>query len=300
MNMRNLLAASLFYGVALTLSAQQSVPPPPKPANDAPANAAVLKLLQVGMPESVVLDKIHAITDKFDTSIDALVVLKQAGATEAELKAIMTQGAAPADQPPAAAPSDNGPTLAETMQFIQEKLKEQGQVAYVETDSIQNRPGVIMSIIVRGADEDVMADPATCALHDAGFSDMSIETSIEGKSVSTEDQHYKVGGTIVFKEVEQITVENIQDFLNRKRAESGHPEITATVAPPVFVVELSALKPVFSIHKSISKGKKAPQVSDTTDKAVNFTFRDEEMADRVAKAILHAVELCGGGNKDKF
>jgi hypothetical protein len=31
-----------------------------------------------------------------------------------------------------------------------------------------------------------------------------------------------------------------------------------------------------------------------------FRFTDANLADRVAKAILHAVELCGGGNKDKF
>jgi hypothetical protein len=26
-------------------------------------------------------------------------------------------------------------------------------------------------------------------------------------------------------------------------------------------------------------------------------FRDEDMANRVAKALVHAVELCGGGGK---
>jgi hypothetical protein len=29
-------------------------------------------------------------------------------------------------------------------------------------------------------------------------------------------------------------------------------------------------------------------------------FADEDTANRVAKAMIHAVELCGGGDKDPF
>src|ERR1039458_5644553 len=82
---------TMFLTLVLAASitpAQQNVPPPPQPVNDAPANAEVLLLLRAGMPESVVLDKIHAITDKFDSSPSALITLKQAGATETELKAV--------------------------------------------------------------------------------------------------------------------------------------------------------------------------------------------------------------------
>jgi hypothetical protein len=35
-------------------------------------------------------------------------------------------------------------------------------------------------------------------------------------------------------------------------------------------------------------------------KADNLHFRDEETASRLAKALTHAIELCGGGNKDPF
>ena len=31
-----------------------------------------------------------------------------------------------------------------------------------------------------------------------------------------------------------------------------------------------------------------------------FPFTNADLANRVAKAITHAVELCGGGNKDLF
>jgi hypothetical protein len=34
--------------------------------------------------------------------------------------------------------------------------------------------------------------------------------------------------------------------------------------------------------------------------ALGLHFGDEDMANRVAKAMNHAAELCGGGNKDPF
>src|ERR1035437_2212204 len=98
-----LACACLFCGFALTLSAQQSVLPPPRPDNDAPANAEVLKLLRKGVQERLMLHVISATPGKFDTSADALAALKQAGATGAELSAILAKGgAASAEQPPAA------------------------------------------------------------------------------------------------------------------------------------------------------------------------------------------------------
>ena len=300
MKIRNLFLAGLLGGIAFTLYAQQPVAPPPRPAADAPANAEVLKLLRAAMPESVVLDKIRATTDKFDTSVDALIALKQAGATEAELKAVLAQGAASAEQPPAAAPAASGPSLAETMKFIQEKLKEQGQVEFVETVSVQNQPGVTIRISARSKDDDVVADPAACTLHAAGTYDQSMVTSAGGKTVATEDQHSYLAGTAAFKDVEKITVESILDFSNRHFAESGHPEFTAPAATPVFFVELSAAKTLFTRHETNTIGNKAPVVTDEPLKEAGLVFRDEEMANRVAKAMLHAVELCGGGNKDPF
>jgi len=186
MNMRNLLAACLFCGIAVTLSAQQPVVPPPRPANDAPANAEVLKLLRQGLSERVVLHVIAATPGKFDTSADALATLKQAGADEAELSAILAKGAPSPEQPPAAvvpaapvaAPAASGSSLAETMKLIQEKLKDQGLVEFVETVGVQNQPSVTIRISVRSKDDDVVADPAACTLHAAGTYDSNTVASV--------------------------------------------------------------------------------------------------------------------------
>jgi len=308
MNVRNLLAASLLCGIALSLSAQQSVPPPPRPTNDAPANAEVLKLLRKGVQERLMLHAIAATPGKFDTSADALAALKQAGATEAELSAILAKGAPSAEQPPAAvvpaapvaASAASSPTLADTMKFIQEKLKEQGLVEFVETVSVQNQPSITIRISVRSKDDDVVADPAACTLHAAGTYDSNTVASAGGKTISTEDQHSYLSGTLAFKDVEKITVEHVLDFFNRHTAESGHPEFTATAGTPVFFVELSATKTLFTRHETNTTGNKAPVVTDEPLKEASLVFRDEETANRVAKAILHAVELCGGGNKEPF
>jgi hypothetical protein len=55
------------------------------------ANGEVVKLIKAGMPESVVVAKIRSTTGTFDASADALIHLKAAGATEAELKAMLAK-----------------------------------------------------------------------------------------------------------------------------------------------------------------------------------------------------------------
>jgi hypothetical protein len=57
---------------------------------------------------------------------------------------------------------------------------------------------------------------------------------------------------------------------------------------------------VFTNHESSTKGSLAPVVSDRSEKQTVFTFGDEEIAGRVAKAFTHAVDLCGSGKKEPF
>jgi hypothetical protein len=55
-------------------------------------NDEILKLVKSGMPESVVIDKIHDAAGRLDTSADALIALKNAGATAAESIAVECLG----------------------------------------------------------------------------------------------------------------------------------------------------------------------------------------------------------------
>jgi hypothetical protein len=203
------------------------------------------------------------------------------------------QSAAPTPAPEPK-PADSGPTLAQTMQFIQEKLSEQGKVGWAETTS----NGMILRKFVNVAD--VMADPAACTLYATETVDQTFDIP-NGKTLkpgySADDLHTHIVETeqIPFKQVEKITVEKIQDFTNKSYAEAAHPEITVTVTPPVFYLVLSATSAVFSAHTSTTTGNQTPVEKDVTFKKNSLTFRDEETANKVAKAMTHAMELCGGG-----
>jgi len=61
-------------------------------------NADILKMIQAGLPEAVIVDKIIAGSGHWDVSVDALIALKQAGATPAEMKAMTAPLATPAPQ----------------------------------------------------------------------------------------------------------------------------------------------------------------------------------------------------------
>jgi hypothetical protein len=203
--------------------------------------------------------------------------------------------------PPPATHSDNGPTLAATMQFIQEKLSEQGKIGWAETTSNGMTLRKFFNIV------DVLTDPAACTLYTTETIDQTIDIP-KGKTLkpgfSADDLHTQIveTDTTSFKQIEKITVEKLQDLQNKAYAEAAHPDITVTVTPPVFYVKLWASSAVFSGHTSTTKGKQAPVEKDATNKTGGITIRDEETANKVAKAMIHAVELCGGGviKKDLF
>ncbi len=205
-------------------------------------------------------------------------------------------------QPPAPL-VDSGPTLAATMQFIQEKLSEKGKVGWAETFS--NQPSVIYRLVVNVGD--VMADPAACTLYTTESIVFIIDlppgkTVKPGGPLTADDLHTQTveTDTVSFKQVEKIAVERAQDLENQRFAEAAHPEITATVTPPVFFVKLSASNAVFSVKTTVSRGSQAAVDKETTTKTNGIVFSDEDTANRVAKAMTHAMELCGGGAKKEI
>jgi hypothetical protein len=207
--------------------------------------------------------------------------------------------------PPPPKPQDAGPSLEVTMKFIQDKMNDQGTVGYVVTRS--NANGVLFRNYFLTSE--VVADVSTCALRGKKKGTEQIEVvngatySENGKAVSGDDLRREIVFTSIspFKDVVSIVVESAQDRENRGMAEAAHPEITASYTPAVYLLLLKGTKKdAFSHHSTYSKGKEPPQDSDFKNDSTWFIFRDEETANRVAKAMLHAVELCGGGNKDPF
>ena len=197
-------------------------------------------------------------------------------------------------------PADSGPSLEVTMKFIQDKMNEHGTVGFVltspgGTNDVFSREYVLVS--------DVVADSSTCTLHAKTKDTHQVQGAgetplwVDGKPYNGH-QEWLIASTTPFKAVDSITVESAQDARNRGFAEMAHPELTVAYTPAVFALVLKGTKKdAFSFHQVWKVGERPPESSDHTDKENAFIFRDEETANRVAKAMQHAVEVCGGGSQ---
>jgi hypothetical protein len=79
-------------------------------------------------------------------------------------------------------------------------------------------------------------------------------------------------------QIEKVQVMPAEQFFGLGAAKTGHPEWSTQVQPPVSILRAQLSGNGF----------------------VAFAFYDADLADRVAKALTHASELCGGGSKDPF
>jgi hypothetical protein len=201
---------ALFIAALASASAQQAVAHPPNPTNGALANAQIMKLIQARIPESVVLEKILAATNRFDTSTDALIALKKAGATDAELSAIMS------DETVEAKPADSGPSLAVTMKFLQDKLNDIGKVTFVLF--YQN------TIVGTGSNtwtyevSNVVADPSQCRIT------THWKITRDGRTLYDSDNGFRL------RDIQDVVVEPYVQYENR----AGNPDmVTTSINPPV-------------------------------------------------------------------
>jgi len=162
--------------------------------------------------------------------------------------------------------ADNGPSLAVTMQFIQDKMNEQGKINYAlythDNSSGEDWPVYQISIEVTNA----VADTGTCRItwHKV--------TSNGGKVGIDQDFSLDLRG------VQSVEVRTSTHEAKMEDTANGSPQLDKRQDPPYFTATV------------IGKGN-----AETP-----LFFHGEDMANRVAKAMVHAVELCGGGNKDPF
>jgi hypothetical protein len=205
--------------------------------------------------------------------------------------------------PPPPMLAGNGPSLAVTMQFIQDKLNDIGPVSFVV--NLQNTirdntwTGTVSSEI-----SNVVADQNQCRIsyHWKG-------TDLEALSTNeaAPRRKYEVSPNIedfdgifpllkaaerkanikVYKDldyefslrtVQEIVVKPWEQFETEWLAKNSHPEISVTSTNPA----MTALV--------VNQPHGAQNV---------FIFTDADLADRTAKAMLHAVELCGGGKTEE-
>jgi hypothetical protein len=89
---------------------KKAVPKKTAPAEQVMTNKDVIKLVQAGIPENIVMQKIQTSKTKFDTSVDGLLELKKGGVSDNLIAFIMNPPAA--GPPPTTAPTPGPPAPA--------------------------------------------------------------------------------------------------------------------------------------------------------------------------------------------
>jgi len=162
-----------------------------------------------------------------------------------------------------------GPSLDVTLRFLQEKLNDIGSVS-VSMTAQDTAHRTSFSQNVTDTVGRVTADSGQCRI--------SYHWRMEnhGEKQSSTEFDGDIGFNL--KGVKEIVIKSFSDFQNEKFAADGSPQITVYSShPDVVMLELHGQHGAMNV----------------------FPFTDAEIADRVAKAFDHAVELCGG-TKDPF
>jgi tetratricopeptide (TPR) repeat protein len=164
----------------------------------------------------------------------------------------------------------NGPSLAVTMQFIQDTLNDIGDVHFVTSDlqpstdkTWQTRFGAQLS--------SVRADASTCVV--GYYFELR---SGAGDFFRRGDYQLRLANA------QNVVVEPFTRYWSARYQLLGFEDriVTPMDLEPTMLA-------IHNLHTNVN--------SDNW-----FLFNDADLADRVAKAITHAIELCGGGNKDPF
>ena len=167
--------------------------------------------------------------------------------------------------PPPPQPAADGPSLAVTMQFIQARLQERGRLNFA-VYTHDNADGKDYIDQYSSEASNIVADPAACTI--------SYHRNVKRNGAAFADDNISFS----LRDVQDLTVMPEEQDMKKVYAAAEHPTWDPRVDPPMFLV---------IARKADSQGN-------------GFYFPSEEMANRVAKALVHAVELCGGGNKDPF
>jgi hypothetical protein len=219
---------------------------------------------------------------------------------------VLFLGAALAQAQPSVA---GGPGIAGTMAFIQETLNSQGAVS---SDAEIARVGVF----------DALADARACTLslgttrqfHVDNADDITVTKSgKKSKKARSEPSQLHVDNLtakLSFRDVEKLIVAPIGDPGSQALlavAVDGHA--ISRSEQPIFLLIVSMTEKVNATGhatgpKNMTKGGARGagvdvRVGDNRSEypAIALYFREEDLAQRVATAMIHAVEFCGGGSK---
>jgi hypothetical protein len=177
----------------------------------------------------------------------------------------------PVDAQPQAV--NTGPSLADTMKYIEDKLNNNPPVSYTAYPT-DGSPSFEMD--GSNLKKHYTADASACSLIAEGQSEiLTVRTVVPLRSASKIDSslHYRYE-----PDPSQLLV----------MMRTASVKVTST--HPDFDFKVDKKHPV------------APMVTETTPlrKGWLVEFDDADAADRTAKALMHAVELCGGAQKKEL
>jgi hypothetical protein len=170
------------------------------------------------------------------------------------------------DVPPPPPLKGDAASLADTMKFLQSKLP--GKVNYIVYFH-DNITGTELPPMKRSFElSNVSADAGSCTIR---FHSRFDNGKNANNIIDRDDE-------ISLKPVREITLMTMEQVIVQADAKAGHPERSNKVEPALFLVVIN-----LGEHRRMM-----------------LNFYDETVPDRVAKAMSHAVDLCGGGNQDPF
>jgi hypothetical protein len=170
------------------------------------------------------------------------------------------------DVPPPPKPADNGPSLEVTMKFIQDKVTDEDKLDYTASVSDSSSSGGEWNNQFKVDISNFVADAKACRIS------FHWRTEVNGKV--SDDNDYNLN----LKDVRDMIVLTQEQNLKQIDTHNGHPAWNSQIRPNLFTL-------VVRRPKGLENA---------------FLFSEEEMAKRVATAMTHAVELCGGGNNEPF
>jgi hypothetical protein len=150
--------------------------------------------------------------------------------------------------------------LKNTMKEIQDGLNNVGPVSYV-LKYHDDTTGEDKPISYKVEISKVSADPNTCFL-------------IYEQRTYLDARHLDTGSVVQLRNVKRIVVSTMEQEVENSGILADHPGFNVHSTPEVFVVE--------------------PIQPDSNQRSV-FFFLNDAQANKMAHALIHAAELCGGG-----
>jgi len=157
---------------------------------------------------------------------------------------------------PLAVAAPPGPTLAASLGFIRARMIDQGQVVY-EANLRDTSTDEAWTNKFTADMTNVTVDLTGCKIA------FHWKTTLDGAVQADIDT------SLSFRQMRKVSVVNREQEI-RTQVKDSHPSWVSTVSPGVWVVTM----------------KKA-------DGASILDFTDEDVADRVARAVDHVLDLCG-------